>query len=52
MDVNISDILAKFVLNSQIEDIPELARGHAKMGILDWLGVVMVGLKEEEAIKK
>ncbi len=53
MDVNVSQKIARFILDSQFKNIPEVACNHAKMGMLDWLSVVMVGLKEEQnAIKK
>ena len=48
MEYTISEKIARFVLEKDLDDIPENACNHAKMGILDWLGVVMVALKVEE----
>ena len=40
--------LARFVAQTQCEDIPEPARLHAKLVLLDTLGVILAGSERPE----
>ena len=40
--------LARFVAQTQLEDIPEPVRRHAKLVLLDTLGVILAGGERPE----
>src|SRR5215813_1353229 len=40
--------LAQFVAQTQLEDIPEAVRRHAKLVLLDTLGVILAGAERPE----
>ena len=42
------ETLASFVADSQLEDIPEAVRDHAKIVLLDTLGVILAGHQRSE----
>jgi len=42
------EMLAQFVAETQWEDIPAAVRQHAKLVLLDTLGVMLVGAEQSE----
>ena len=49
--LDLTRILARFIVDTNSEDIPSHIFEHAKVAFMDWLGVTMVG-KDDPLVKK
>ena len=44
--MKVTDMLAEFLVETSLEDIPDLPRETAKLCLLDWLGATLAGYRE------
>ncbi len=49
--MELSELIARFVVEKEFDDLPKTALEQAKMGVLDWIAAALAALGEEDDVK-